>query len=176
MMEHKAFLFDYGSFDRELRAILEDALRSGDHSGPVSFINANLGDLRDPYEGEPLGAEWEAMIETQDPHQYGDFALTKYYNPAADIGLGAAWENLQELIANDPLLTESPILGSTIGPKDGPFDPGKMGSYFQSVQQVRQNQRYLLNLAKKEQTEDLNRAIQMLQEAVDANTGLYITF
>jgi hypothetical protein len=176
MMEHKAFLFDYDSFERELRAILEDALRSGDHSGLVSFINANLGDLRDPYEGEPLGADWEAMIETQDPHQYGDFALTKYYNPTADIGLGAAWENLQELIANDPLLTESPILGSTIGLKDDPFDPGKMGSYLQSAQQVRQNQRYLANLAKKERAEVLNRAIQMLQEAVDANTGLYVTF
>jgi hypothetical protein len=176
MMEHKAFLFDYDSFDRELRAILEDALRSGDHSRLVSFINANLGDLRDPYEGEPLNAGWEAMIEMQDPHQYGDFALTKYYNPTADIGLGAAWENLQELIANDPALTESPILGSTIGPQDDPFDPGKMGSYFQSAQQVRQNRRYLLDLAKKGQTEDLKRAIQMLDQAAGAETGLYVTF
>ncbi len=176
MMEHKAFVFDYDCFDRELCAILEDALLSGDFTGLVSFINANLGDLRDPYEGQPLGADWEAMIETQDSHQYGDFALTKYYNPIADIGLGAAWENLQELIANDPILTESPILGSTIGKKEDPFDPGKMGSYFQSAQQVRQNHRYLLNLAKKEQTEELKRAIQMLNEAVDAKGGLYITF
>jgi hypothetical protein len=176
MMEHKAFLFDYDSFDRELRVILEDALRSGDHSKLVSFINAHMGDLRDPYEGEPLDANWEAMIEMQDPHQYGDFALTKYYNPTADIGLGAAWHNLQELIANDPTLVESPILGSTIGPQDNPFDPGKMGSYFQSAQQVRQNLRYLLNLAKKWQTEDLKRAIQMLDQAVGAETGLYVTF
>ncbi len=176
MMDHKAFLFDYDSFERELRGILEDALRSGDNSGLVAFINANLGDLRDPYEGEPLGADWVAMIETQDPHQYGDFALTKYYNPTADIGLGVAWESLQELIASDPLLTESPVLGSTIGPKNNLFDPGKMGSYFQNAQQVRQSLRYVLGLAKKEQVKDLDRAIQMLQEAADASTGLYITF
>jgi hypothetical protein len=176
MMEHKAFVFDYESFDRELRAILEDALRSGDFTGLVSFINVNLGDLRDPYEGQPLGADWEAMIETQDSHQYGDFALTKYYNPIADIGLGVAWENFQELIANDPVLTESPILGSTIGPEEDPFDPGKMGSYFQSAQQARQNYRFLSNLAQKESSQDLNRAVEMLSEAVDAKTGLYITF
>ena len=84
----------------------------------MSFINANLGDLRDPYEGEPLGADWESLIETGDAHQYGDVALTKYYDPLADIGLGASWERVQELVANDPTLMESPILGSTIGPKD----------------------------------------------------------
>lgn len=176
MMEHKAFLFDYDSFDRELRAILEDGLRTGDHHVLVSFINSNLRNLCDPYEGEPLGTDWEAMIETLDSHQYGDFALTKYYKPTDDIGLGAAWENLQELISNDPLLTESPILGSTIGPKDAPFDPGKMGSYFQGVQQVRQNRRYLLNLAKKNRTQDLKNAIQMLQGAENVGTGLYVTF
>jgi hypothetical protein len=177
MMEHKAFLFNYQSFDRELRAVLEDALRSGDHGSLVSFINAHLVDLRDPYEGEPLGANWEALIETQDPHQFGDFALTKYYNPTADIGVAAAWENLQELIAkNDPLLAESPILGSTIGPKDNAFDPGKMGSYFQSAQQVRQSQSYLLNLAKEKPAEVLSGALAMLQEAADAGTGLYVTF
>ncbi len=176
MMEHKAFLFDYDSFDRELRAILEDGLRSGDHTRLVSFVDATLSDFRDPYEGEPLDDDWEAMIETQDSHQYGDFALTKYYNPTADIGLGAAWEDIQELVANGPVIMESPILGSIIGPTDDPFDPGKMGSYFQSPQQVRNSQEYLLRLAKKEQAEVLNKAIQMLQEAADANTGLYITF
>src|ERR1051326_1231389 len=103
MMEHKAFLFDYDAFDGELRAILEGALLSGACGGLVSFINANLGDLRDPYEGEPLGADWETMIETQDAHQYGDFALTKYYDPTADMGLGGAWDNIQELIASNPL-------------------------------------------------------------------------
>jgi hypothetical protein len=176
MMEHKAFLFDYDSFERELRPILADALRSGDNGALVSFINTNLSELRDPYEGEPLSVDWEAMIETLDPHQYGDFALTKYYNPVSDIGLGAAWDLLQELIATDLSLTESPILGSIIGAKDDPFDPGKMGSYFQSAQQVRHNQRYLLNLAKEERSEVLNRAIKMLETAADASTGLYVTF
>ena len=116
------------------------------------------------------------MIETPDPHQYGDFALTKYFDPTADIGLGAAWEELQDLFANNSTLTESPILGSTIGPTEEPFDPSKMGSYFQSARQARENCKYLLGLAINEQTEDLQRAIQMLNEAVVAEKGLYITF
>jgi hypothetical protein len=176
MMEHKAFLFDDNSFDRELRAPLENALLSGDCTELISFINENMRDLRDPYEGQPLDADWEAMLETQDPHQYGDFALTKYFDPIADIGLGAVWEKLQDLISNDSVLTESPILGSIIGPEEDPFDPNKMGSYFQSAQQARRNHKYLLNLAMKEQTEDLQKAIRMLDEAVVAKKGLYITF
>src|SRR5256885_898845 len=81
MMEHKAFLFAYDSFNAELRPVLEHALRSRDYGPLVSFISDNLADLRDPYEGRPLGADWEAMIETHDAHQYGDFSLTKYYDP-----------------------------------------------------------------------------------------------
>jgi hypothetical protein len=176
MMEHKAFLFKYGSFERELRAILEDALTSGDTGALVSFIHANCGNLRDPYDGEPLGADWESLVETPDAHQYGDFALTKYYDVLADIGLGVAWQQVQELIATDPILPESPILGSTIGPRDDPFDPGKMGSYFQSVQQVRQNWAWLLEVGKGKRSDDLNAAIRMLEDAVKAGTGLYVSF
>jgi hypothetical protein len=176
MMEHKAFLFDYESFDGELRALLENALLSGDSTGLVSFINANLGSLKDPYEGEPLADDWQDLIETQDAHQYGDFALTKYYDPKADTGLGADWDEVQQMIAADPLMTESPVLGSTVGPPDDPFDPGKMGAYFQTKQQVQRNYSNLTGLGVKQPASTLNRAIQMLQGAVDAGSGLYVTF
>lgn len=176
MIEHKAFLFDYINFDRELRPILEDALVSGDCGGLVSFIVAHLHDLRDPYESEALGDAWETMIETQDAHQYGDFALTKYYNPAADIGLGATWQNVQELVAADPALTVSPILGSTIGPQNDPFDPGKMGAYFQTSDQVREHHKYLLDRFNGKPLDEVNEAIQMLEKAIKAKSGLYVTF
>jgi len=48
MIEHKAFLFDHETFGRELRSILEGAFGSGDCTGLVSFINANLANLNDP--------------------------------------------------------------------------------------------------------------------------------
>jgi len=175
-MEHKAFLFDYDSFDRELRSILEDALGSGDSARLRSYIISNLHRLKDPYEGYALSGEWESLIESHNAHQYGDFALTKYYRPTSDIGLGRSWEHVQELIASDLTLTESPILGATVGPRGNPFDPGGMGSYFQSSPSVRQHLEYLSGLAKNVKDDGLLKAMQMLNEAAKVDSGLYITF
>ncbi|MBA3458803.1 MAG: hypothetical protein H0T46_02500 [Deltaproteobacteria bacterium] len=174
-LEHKAFVFDYESFERELLPCLEDALATGDTSHLKSFINVNLDALRDPYEGEPLGANWASLIEIEDAHQYGDFALTKYYSPTADIGLGSAWERVPDL-ATSSSRTESPILGTTIGPPNNPFDAGKMGSYFQSAKRVRENYEALLELAKKAGSPELDTAVKMLEVAAKRNEGLYVTF
>lgn len=175
MMEHKAFVFDHDSFERELRPTLEDALATGDTSRLESFISANLDALRDPYEGQPLGPDWASLIEVHDAHQYGDFALTKYYSPTSDIGLGSVWERVHDLAASSER-TESPILGTTVGPSDAPFDAGKMGSYFQSPRSVRENYEYVLELAKTTRSADLKKAAEMLEEAARKNAGLYVTF
>jgi len=76
MMEHKAYTFDFASFDVELRPILEKVLRTGELDSLIDFIVRHLENLSDPYEGEPLNENWEQLIESRDPHQYGDFALT----------------------------------------------------------------------------------------------------
>lgn len=178
MIEHKAFLFDYNTFDRELRPLLESALVTSDCSGLSSFVSTNLSVLRGPYEGQPLdtNTNWETMIETHDAHQYGDFALMKYYDPTADIGLGSGWRRVQELVASNPALPESPILGHTIGSNDNPFDPGKMGSYFQAPYQVQDHYRYVSTLARRQESDALRRAIEMLESVARAKTGLYVTF
>jgi len=93
-MEHKAYLFDWGAFERELRAILEEALRSGDRTAVVRFITKHVAVLMDPYESEALGPDWERMLESQDVHQCGDIALTKYYDPAADLD-GTGWRRVR---------------------------------------------------------------------------------
>jgi len=175
-MEHKAFLFDSDRFERELRPALEAALSAGDCAPLVSFIRDNLDALADPYEGERLAPDWESLVEMKDAHTYGDFALTKYYDPAADIGLGAAWEGLQELIANGPDVVASPILGATIGPEDSPFDPGRMGAYVQSASQAAANYRRLLDLAREVPSDVVADAVSMLEQAVRAAKGLYVTF
>jgi hypothetical protein len=130
-MEHKAYLFDWGAFEREVRAILEQALRSQIGSAMVEFIAEHVAAIKDPYEGEALGPEWEQMLEAKDVHQYGDFALTKYYDPTADIGLGHEWETSQEALAKLGF-DASLVLGVVVGTDGNPFDPGKLGSYFQS--------------------------------------------
>lgn len=170
MMEHKAFIFDYDSFSRELKPILETALQSGNSDRLIEFIEANRAQLKDPYEGEPLDENWMDAIASQDPHQFGDFALTKYYDPANDTGLGADWQRVQDILPQD--LTESPILGTPLGPI---FDPGKMGSYFQANDQVSRNIEYLKALSNSKD-EAVVSAAQMLEAARNARKGLYVTF
>ena len=131
-MEHKAFLFEFEQFEHELLPILQAALATNDCAELVAFIRRSVASLKDPYEGAPLKEGWQTMIETPDAHQYGDIALTKYYDPADDRGLGSSWEQIQTIVASDPGVHISPILGSVIEKSNAVFDPGKMGSYFQN--------------------------------------------
>lgn len=174
VMEHKAYLFNFQAFDIELKSTLEKALVSNNCEFLVRFISENLRDLTDPYEGEPLDDKWMSLIEQPDAHQLGDFALTKFYDPSADIGLGAGWEEIQETITGDSEQIESPILGSILGLRENPFDPGKMGSYFQSADQVSKNRKFLSTFDV--DTDSIRPAIGLLSSAERAKTGLYVTF
>jgi hypothetical protein len=176
--EHKAFVLDYQSFESQLKSVLESALESENVSQLSNYISQNQTYLKDPYEGQPLTNEWESMIESQDPHQYGDFALTKFYNPTEDIGLGYDWENVQAVLSQK-LTNVSSVLGSPIGPASNYFDPGKMGAYFQSPQQVMENQQLLessFNQGELESSAELEKMLEMLQAATSEGKGLYVTF
>ncbi|MFN6463866.1 MAG: hypothetical protein RMZ41_018925 [Nostoc sp. DedVER02] len=70
------------------------------------------------------------------------------------------------------------MLGKVFGIPGNYFDPGKMGAYFQSPEQVKNNLE-LLNLLlndKKEHLPSLVLLIRMLSNALDLQKGLYITF
>ncbi|MFN3149087.1 hypothetical protein [Bremerella sp.] len=179
-MQHKAFLFDSSTFELELKLLLVQSLVMRDCASLISFIVSNLDVLSDPYEGEPLDETWQNLLETRDAHQLGDFALTKYYDPADDLGLGDGWDNAQQFAY--PLakaLGYSPILGTTIGTTEEEFDPGKMGSYIQSVPQVEASLRALIDAVEdhwKEALEEVISMIQLLEAAAKLGKGLYITF
>lgn len=142
-IEHKAFLFNYDGFELHLSSILMDSLTNEDTSNLVAFIKQNLASLKDPYEGEPLNNSWETMIDNADPHQYGDFALTMYYNPQHDIGLGYNWEDSHNFLCQKFIDKPLILLGVPFGSINNYFDPGKMGAYFQSPHQVQENLRLL---------------------------------
>jgi len=179
-MEHRAFLFDLSSFSNELKHILESSLRSGDVGPLREFINNNQLSLTDPYEGEPISELWEDMISEPDAHQYGDVALTKYYSPLEDRGLGPDWEVVQELLINAyQHLIFSPILGQPIGPVDDPFDPGKMGSYFQSRNDANDSLEKLAGVESRIPADIADRYAQfkeLLKNAISQNKGIYVTF
>ncbi|HEX8559490.1 MAG TPA: hypothetical protein VF668_15415 [Pyrinomonadaceae bacterium] len=177
-MEHKAFVFDYDSFTNELARLLRHSLESGHTGGLVDFVEAQRESLTDPYEGEPLDDDWRDMVETGDAHTYGDFALTKYYDPAEDLGLGYDWEEAETLLDGELGAGAPLVLGSPFGPEGDPFDPGKMGSYFRSPAEVREHLARLERLSseKPELAEKLRPLSETLRRAADAGRGLYVTF
>jgi hypothetical protein len=177
-IEHKAFVFDYRRFEAELLPCLLRALDSGSVEELRELIEAERGAYVDPYGFQKLGDDWEEMIETRDPHQYGDFALTKYYDGNKDIGLGYNWESVQSIFKNELPAEPDVTLGMSLRGKLGAFDPGKMGSYFQSPEQVSAHLRRLTNLleSKPSLSSLLLPLAAMLKAAVGEQRGLYITF
>lgn len=177
--EHKAFIFDIDGFSRELKPLLESCLCLGNIDQMRNFIVYNRQSLVDPYEGFALEEDWENMIETKDVHQYGDFALTKYYSPTEDRGLGLLWHMVQELLNDKHKLTSSPFLGVPLGSDEVFFDPGKMGSYFQSQNKVAESLRKILEVEGKV-PDDALEAVRvfkkMLEQAMYEKKGVYITF
>jgi hypothetical protein len=175
--DHKAFVFDYEAFANQLSGILKDALANSDIGALKGFIEDNKEFLKDPYEGEPLDDSWETMIETPDAHQYGDFALTKFYNPSDDIGLGDDWERLEQLLEAETG-KGAMVLGTPFGPPGETFDPGKMGAYFQTEDEAQAHLQMLKNLLKEKPklSDSLSAFIKMLEQAVEQKKGLYVAF
>jgi hypothetical protein len=173
-MEHKAFVFDHRSFDRELRPMLERALSTNHCAELLQFIETNRASLRDPYEGEPLGEDWRDGVESEDAQVCGDYALTKYYEPGDDVGLGTGWEALQSQLLNR-FGNDAAVLGRTVGPAQHLFDPGRMGSYFQTEEDVRVNL-HALQAVRNSGLTEADRLIGMLRAAAERNRGLYVTF
>ncbi len=167
-MDHRAFVLDHRGFTAELRPTLEVALSSEDPAPLRAFILANLPHITDPNEGAPLPGDWEQKLENGDVHEYGDYALTKFYDVVDDIGLGDLWAQLDEALdaQHRPLL-----LGSAIGGA-APFDPGRMGAYFQSPKDVARA--FDLLAALRPQTDAPSKALAMLNSAREA--GLYVSF
>lgn len=177
-MIHKAFVFDFQGFDAQLSKILEQALITNVPGGVLAFIRANVDMLKDPYEGEPLTPSWEALLEQKDVQEYGDFALTKFYNPHNDIGLGHEWQVVQETLSQRLAGDSTVVLGRPFGPSNNYFDPGRMGTYFQSPDQVRHNLERVeaLQNSEPELAPTLRKLIHMLEIPKMAGQGLYVTF
>jgi hypothetical protein len=177
-MSHKAYAFDWLAFEgNELHGILLAAFSSGDPAGLIRYIEAYRGDLKDPYEGDSLDEDWRDMLEKRDVHEYADFALTRFYDPAEDCGLGDQWRAIDDRL---PEADQVALLGTPFGPPGAYFDPGRLGSYFQTPKQVAQSLACLRRLKlpdlEEYQRESLERFADLLAECKEAGRGLYITF
>jgi hypothetical protein len=176
-MRHKAFAFDRRAFDERLAHDLRRALASGEVARLVAFIEASRAALRWPDSGEPVGVGWADAMTMRDPQEYADLALTAFYDPREDFGLGGIWQSVQGALGwhgLDPAI----VLGTPFGPRSSLFDPGGMGSYFQTAAEVAERLRALLTLApaSPDETKLLAPAVAMFRRAAAASSGLYVTF
>ncbi len=173
-MSHKAFVFDWTEFVQdELHTLLPAALASGDTDALVRYIDANLDDLADPYEGEPLTVDWEEMLRSRDVQELADFAMTRFYDPTDDRGL---WDQWRTIDARLPPEDQAALRGEPFAT----FDPGRQGSCFQTPQQVAASlaraRGFDLPDLEDYQRGSLDRFLELLAECEATGSGLYVTF
>jgi hypothetical protein len=168
-MCHKAYALDHASFITDLAPILYDALASGHRDGLVEFIGSNLARLTLPWEAKPLPTDWRCVLEHGDVHEVGDLALTLYYDADDDCGLQEHWIAVEEGL---PPAARASLLGEPFGPPDNLFDPGRMGSYFQSPSTVGESRDALHGRREPE----LQPFQALLEQVTRSGKGLYVTF
>lgn len=129
---HKAFLFRYDDFEKELAETLYDSLQSREVGQLRNFINLYRASLTDEATEDLLAENWEEEYGRQpDVQQYADLALTKYYDLTDSLGLGEGFDALSEYLLIVPSLAGRAgglICGMLFGPKGHRLDPGRMGT------------------------------------------------
>ena len=168
-ISHKAYAFDWEPFEKRVRPLLEAALSSHNPEALLALIERQLGAFADPYEGAPLEQGWRARLERGDEHEVGDYALTLCYRPTEDFGVGDQWLEMESVLSDG---AKKALLGRPIGPPDNLFDPGKMGSYFQSPEQCRAS----LSIIESECDKVPAEFLDGLRQTRRLDKGLYVTF
>jgi hypothetical protein len=177
-MLHKAYAFDWLAFQRDdLPTLLQQALATGDPAELVNYIRRHRALLKDPYEGDPLGEDWQDHLGNRDVHEFGDFALTRFYDPAAERGLDYYWNPIDDAL---PEQDRQVLLGVPFGPRHNYFDPGRYGSYFQRPEQVAASvarvRQFDLPWLDEHERGYLERFVALLEECIAGGLGLYVTF
>jgi len=163
--DHKAFEFDWQAFSAEMLPWLKDVLAANDGKRLAAFVDANIVACRSPYDGEKLSASWQEMLETGDAQEIADFALTKYYNPTLDHGLGGAWAELEDAL---PVSMKIALLGQAMPH----FDPGRQGSYFSTPTDATKSGALLNRM----EIPALRQYGNFLERASGDGRGVYVTF
>jgi hypothetical protein len=167
-MSHKAYAFDWDAFDFGLAPVLLAALEANDGTELAEFIDREREQLTDPYVGNPLPEDWRGLLEAGDVQELADFALTRYYRAREEHGVGSAWLGLSESLAEDQ---SQSLLGVPFGVGGRLFDPGRLGSYFQSPAVACESLAALDGVA----AEDVRPFRELLAECAARRLGLYVT-
>ena len=168
MTNHRAFAFNWESFDTSLRPMLEYALTNSSRDILVDFVDRNRDRLVDPYDGLPLPPSWQLLMENpNDIHTIGDFCLTRFYDPKRDHGISERFETVSALLSDNEVRC---LCGHVLGSKVSPFDPVGMGCYFQKPRAVVESRRTLA-----QHRDQLAGFLNFLDDCISDGLGLYVT-
>ncbi len=137
-ISHKAYLFDYSSFERELSHTLYRALDENNFRGLVEFINADISRFTDPADEQPLNPGWVGERELN-VQWCADIALSAYHDWTDIHGLGHGYDALDAYLRIVPAIGKDADLflgGSLFGPPGKRLDPGCMGTGLLSAKQT----------------------------------------
>ena len=161
---HQAFVFDEAGFRRELAPLLDRQ----DSAALEHFIDDHRSRLRDPKSDAPLETGWRETHAITGFPALAALALTAYYDPAANIGLGGAAEKLRFALMD--LYPEGRVFvgGGALA---------VVGGTFQSADYVAKSVEILQTLRAENRlkTDVIDPVLSMLQKAATAGKGLYLT-
>jgi hypothetical protein len=138
-ISHKAWLFDHAAFEAELALVLRMALQTDEPEALAAFLDRHHAALTDLETEEALPADWATGREEADVQALADLALTKFYTPSDERGLGEGFDALHAYLGAVPgmrPLRAALICGKLFGPKGRRLDPGCMGTGLLSPAEV----------------------------------------
>lgn len=181
-MEHKAYLFDMVMYHIYIEKILDKCCKEKDIVEAERYIDDHWNELYSPYAGENLNAEWKSKLITGSMQEYFDILLTACYDFETDIGLGYAWDSVNETLKQLNFMNniEECVIGRRIMFHGITIDPGAMGLGIIDVEEVKIIKEKLIknkvNLESVELPQNLlyEMGKEEINEAYDDLCGIYI--
>jgi hypothetical protein len=139
-IDHKAYLFRYDEFRKELADVLYQALQTEIAHPLRAFVSRYHSSMTDLATAKSLGEDWEEKWGHEaDVQCYADLALTRYYDLTGSLGLSYGFIALAAYLRSLPTFaqyTDCLIGGRLFGPKGKRLDPGQMGTGLLSPEEV----------------------------------------
>ncbi|MCM1126195.1 MAG: hypothetical protein NC429_06945 [Lachnospiraceae bacterium] len=180
-MEHKAYLFDSIRYHSDIEKILDKCCKEKSTIEAEMYIDKHWKELYSPYTGEPLDEEWKKELTSGNLQEYFDILLTACYEWENDIGLGYAWDGVNETLKQINFINniEKCVLGETLVFHGITIDPGAMGLGIIDEKEVKFIKEKLIQNKEKIESADLPEDLlyemekEEIDDAYDDLCGIY---
>lgn len=181
-MDHKAYLFNMDRYHLDIEKILDKCCKERDILQAKIYIDKHWEELYSPYTGERLDAEWKNILINENMQEYFDILLTACYECENDIGLGYAWDGVNETLKKLNFMSniERCVLGRRLIFHGIIIDPGAMGLGIIDVEEVDDIKEKLMQNKEKIELVDMPQNLlyevdrEEIIEAYEDLCGIYV--